>query len=177
MASLGFLPNLCHVNNLKSIRGLYFPVESHKTFCGHSGLYKPSFELHSRNFWRSEVHFFITTNFQTIVSGAQDHPTCNITSSFVPWPMNISYLVSKNLISYKAVCNKAPNTFDSITCRLAVRMRRWLLNWYLIRQRQRHVKNLNLRSHFLSLCMQIFSSASSNFFGNWDPVISRFILS
>ena len=84
MASLRFLPNLRHVDNFKSIRELYFPVESHETFYGHSGLYNPSFKPLSRNSWMAEVDFFITTTFQTVVRGAQDHPTCNMISRFVP---------------------------------------------------------------------------------------------
>ena len=62
MAPLRFLPNLRHVDKFKSIWGLCFPVESHKTFCGHSGLYNPSFELLSRNSWVAEVYVFIATN-------------------------------------------------------------------------------------------------------------------
>ena len=57
MASPRFLPNLCHVNNFKSVCGIYFPVKSHKTFRGHSGLFKPEFELVSRNYWEEELHF------------------------------------------------------------------------------------------------------------------------
>ena len=99
MASLRFLPNLCHVDNLKSIWGIYFPVESHKTFCGHSGLYKPTFQLLSRNPWEAELHLFITTNLQTIARGAQGHPTGSIISRFVPFPMNYLFIVSKHSIS------------------------------------------------------------------------------
>ena len=94
------LTNLCHVDNFKSIRGLYFQVESHKTFCGHSGLYNPSFKLLSRHSWEAEVHFFITTNLQTIVRRAQGHPTDKMISRFVPWPMIYSFLVSKPSITY-----------------------------------------------------------------------------
>ena len=83
------------------------------------------------------MHFFITTNFEIIVRGAQDHPTGNMTSCFVPWPMSNSFLVSKHLIGYWAVCDKAPSTFDSTTCRLAVRLRKWLFNWYPVILRQR----------------------------------------
>ena len=100
----------------------------------------PSFELLSRHYWEAEVHFFITTDFQTIFRGAQDHPTGNMTPHFVPWPMNYSFLISKLLITDKLLgssCNKAPNTFDFTTCRTAVRLRRWLLNWYLAIKRQR----------------------------------------
>ena len=52
-----------------------FSGQISKKFCGHSGLYKPSFELLSRNSWEAELHFFITTNLQTVVRGAQGHPT------------------------------------------------------------------------------------------------------
>ena len=40
------------------------------------------------------MDLFITTNFQTVVRGAQGHPTGNMISRFVPWPMNYSFLVS-----------------------------------------------------------------------------------
>ena len=83
------------------------------------------------------MHFFITTNFQTFVRGTQGHPTGSMISCIVACPMNYSFVVSKHSISYWAVCNKAPNTIDFTTCRPAVRLRRWLLKWYLIRQRQR----------------------------------------
>ena len=131
------LTKLCHVDNLKSIRGPKFPVESHETFGGHSGWYYSWFELLSRNSEESEVHFVITTNFQTLVRGAQGYPTGSMISRIVPCPRNYSFVVSKHSIRHKAVCNQAPNTFDSTTCRPAVRLRRWLLNWYLFRQRQR----------------------------------------
>ena len=63
--------------------------------------------------------------------------TCNMISRFFPWPMMYSFLLSKHQKSYYAVCNKAPNTFDSTTCRPAARLKRWLLNWYPTIQRQR----------------------------------------
>ena len=47
-----------------------------------------------------EVDFFITMNFQTVVRGAQDHPTSNMISHFVPWPMIYSFLVSKHQKRY-----------------------------------------------------------------------------
>ena len=73
------------------------------------------------------MHFFIITNFQTNVSWALDHPTGSTTSCFVPCPMKYSFLVSKHSITYYFVCNKASNTFNSITCRPPVRLRLWLL--------------------------------------------------
>ena len=83
IASLRFLPNLCHIDHCKSIWGIYFLVKSQKKFCGHSGLYKPSFELLSRNSWEAELHFFITTNLQTVVRGAQGHPTGRMISTLM----------------------------------------------------------------------------------------------
>ena len=86
----------------------------------------------SRNSWRAKRDFLLTTKFKTVVRGARGHPTGNMISHFIPWPMNYSFLVSK-----LSVCNKAPNTFDSTTCQPAARLRRWLLNWYPVIQRQR----------------------------------------
>ena len=93
--------------------------------------------LLSRISWAAKVHFFITTNFQNIVMGAQGDPFGSMITHTVPFPTNYSLIVSKHSTSYQAVCNHVPNTFDSTTCRPAVRLRRWLLNWYLITQRQR----------------------------------------
>ena len=44
----------------------------------------------------AEVDFFITTNFQTVVRGAQGHPTGNMISRFVPWPMNYPFFSLQN---------------------------------------------------------------------------------
>ena len=82
------------------------------------------------------MHFLIITKFETVVRGAQDHPTCNKISSFDPESTNFLFLASKHLISFKAVCNKVSNTFDSTICWLAVRLSRWLLNWHSVIQRQ-----------------------------------------
>ena len=68
--------------------------------------------------------------------GGQDHSAGNMIPHFVPWPVNYWILASKDLIHYKAVCNKVSNTFNSTTCRPAVRLRRWLLNWYSVIKRQ-----------------------------------------
>ena len=87
------LTNICHVENFKSIREPYFPVEFPETRCGCSGLW---FEPLSRNSWMDELDFFITTIFQTVVRGAQGHPTGDMISRFGPWPMNNSFLVSKH---------------------------------------------------------------------------------
>ena len=48
-----------------------------------------------QKFLESEVDFFITTNFQTVVRGAQGHPTGNMISRFVPWPINYSFFCFK----------------------------------------------------------------------------------
>ena len=53
-----------------------------------------------------------------------------------PWTIHFCS-VSKDQKHYYAVCNKAPNTFESTTCRPAARLRSWLLNWYPAIQRQR----------------------------------------
>ena len=101
------------------------------------------------------MHSFITTNFQTIVRGAQDHLTGNMTSCYVTWPMNNSFLVSKHLISYYAVCNKATNTFGFTTCWPAVRLRRWLRSWYPARQRQRKKRCASIQFIVFSVLLQI----------------------
>ena len=90
-----------------------------------------------QKFLEGRSGLFIPTNFQTVVRGAQDHPNVNMISRFVPWTMNYSFLVSKHQKNYQAVCNKAPNTFDSTTCRPAARLKSWLLNWYRVIQRLR----------------------------------------
>ena len=46
----------------------------------------------------AEVDFFITTNFETVVRGAQGHPTGNMISRFVPWLINYLFLVSEKLL-------------------------------------------------------------------------------
>ena len=46
------------------------------------------------------MHFFITTNFQTIVKGAQGHLTGSMISRIVSCPMNYSVVVSKQSIIY-----------------------------------------------------------------------------
>ena len=99
---------LCHVDNFKSIWGPNFPVESHTTFGGQSRWYYSWYELLSQNSWEGEVHFFITTNFQTIVRGAQGHPTGSMISCIFTCPMNYSCVVSKHSISYKSVSLPTP---------------------------------------------------------------------
>ena len=85
------------------------------------------FELLSRDSWRTQMHFFIIKNFQTNVRWAWVHPTGSMTSHFVHFLMNYSFLVLKHLTIYYIVCNKASNIFDSTTCRPPVRLRWWLL--------------------------------------------------
>ena len=82
-----------------NLRALFL-VDSHKTFCSHSGLYKPSCKLLSRNSWEVKLLFCITMNLQTIVRGAHGHPTGIMISCFVPCPMNYSFVVSKHSTSY-----------------------------------------------------------------------------
>ena len=116
-----------NVNNFKSSRGLQFLVKFIETFCGHSGLGYLFFKLLSRDTWRAQMHFVIIKNFQTNVRWAWVHPTGSMTSHFVHFFMNYSFLVLKHLTIYYIVCNKASNIFDSTTCRPPVRLRWWLL--------------------------------------------------
>ena len=73
------------------------------------------------------MNFFIIQKFQTNVRWEWVHPTGSMTSHFVHFLMNYSFLVLKHLTIYYIVCNKASNIFDSTTCRPPVRLRWWLL--------------------------------------------------
>ena len=73
------------------------------------------------------MNFFIIQKFQTNVRWAWVHPTGSMTSHFVHFLMNYSFLVLKHKTIYYIVCNKASNIFDSTTCRPPVRLRWWLL--------------------------------------------------
>ena len=77
-------------------------------------------------------------------------------------PQTIHFLLQK------ALCNKAPNTFDFTTCWPAVRLSRWLLNWYPYIQRQRKKR----RAWSASLSSPIPPFICLNFLG----IISKFFV-